>query len=239
MSIRKTEHVRLALGRLNTRGCKVGAIAILFVLMATATAAVFSMDYVSGNATARSSDVYLATGSDICGEYSSKPSQYPAAVATISDTKDYAQVGISMFPSVTQTNAPQPATYYTDVLKVVNDGNVAHQIKQIVISDVSDKNNTLGEISIYCWQGTVPDTTTGLTTLLSTPGTTHVDISGNGASATITPSTGVLIADKEISQSGQAGNVYHIGIVAHAAAGAGTTASNAGHVSFSISIQWA
>jgi len=222
MSIRKTEHVRSALGRLNTRGCKVGAIAILFVLMATATAAVFSMDYATATATTQKSDVQFVKGSDATGS-----TTYPAASVALSDTNDYATVGISMFKSVTQTHL-QPATYYTDLLHVKNSGTVTHTIKAISISNVVVANGAFtngGSITVYyCSSQTdvLADTVP------------HYTID----SSTTSGSTNYVIpigSPQALAATGLAGDTGYIEIVAHASGTAGDTSS----VTFDLSVQWA
>lgn len=224
MSIRKREHVKSVLGRLNTRGGKVGAIAILFVLMATATAAVFSMDYVSGTATTQSSDIHLQAGAD-CITDGSTPSQYPAATAMISSTGDYATIGVSMFPSVSQASpAHQPATYFTDLVRVVNNPDGAiHTIQQVTVSDVhASSNDALGQISVYYWTSN-PSQDVG----------SPLDISSAAGHYDITPTTtgGNLLSHGEQIA---AGGVHYIGVVAYAGSGA----ADLDTVSFSVSIQW-
>jgi len=198
---------RAGIGKLNTRTGKVAALLVLAVLMAAASASVFVMYYGNATATVRAPDVTLVAGSDTGG------STYPSTTVTVAATKDFATIGMSWFPSA--TNSPQPATYFSDLLQVKNVGTSGHTISQITISGITDTNSALGKIVIYYCTSQTND-----------------PASSNVGHFDITTTTGgtLLSSGQAIAASG----THYIEIVAYAASGA--VAPNA--VTFAIGIQW-
>lgn len=190
---------------------KLIAILALVLVMGTASAQVFTMYYGHSTATVRAADVTLVAGTD--ASLVVPPSKYPAATVEVSSTADYATVGISMFAS--ESNLPQPATYFTDVLQIQNAaGAQTHTIKQILISNIDNTDSALGQITVYYCTS---DDLTGVVD--------HFDI---------TDTTGGNLLAIAGEQTIVGGSMAYIAIVAYAA----DTANADDSVAFDIAIQW-
>lgn len=200
--------VRERMGKLNSKTGKIAAILMLAMFMATASASVFVTYYGHGTATAQTPDVQLAAGADNIGG-----TKYPTGTVTISSTMDYADVGISFFASETQT--PQPATYFTDLLQIDNVGTVSHNITQVAISGIVDADTILGQITVYFCTSQTNDPANN--------NVGHFDI-------TSTTGGNVLGATQEIA----AGSTVYLEIVAYANA----TATTGQSVTFDMAVQW-
>jgi hypothetical protein len=131
------------------------ALLALLLCVGLVAATVFTMYYTSVTATVQDPDVRLGAGPDGAGG-----STYPSATVDVATTYDYATVDFSMFPS--ETNTPQPATYYTNLLNISNVGSSSHTIKAITVTSVTDASSSLGKITIYYFatQTDTPETET-------------------------------------------------------------------------------
>lgn len=199
-------HERTA--RLNSKTGKILGVLLLSMLMATASASVFVTYYGNTTATVQSPDVQLVAGSDHGG------TGYPSASVTVASTLDYASIEISIFAS--EVNSPQPATYFTDLLQIYNPSAVNHSVMSVLISDISDPDNVLGEIVVYYCISQTDD-----------------PANNNNGSFVIDSTTGgnVLSAPETLG----AGDTHYIAVVAYAS----DTASVGDSVTFAIAIQWA
>lgn len=179
------------------------------VIIGTSTAAVFTMFYATNTATVKTPDLRFAAGNDSGG------TGYPSATVTVASTYDYANVAFSLFPSA--TNTPQPATYYTNLLKIHNNGEITHTIKSITISDITGASN-LGSLTIYYYatQTDSPQTGTPI------------------GSATLTSSSTGTVTIFSGSQNLAASGTHYIEIVGYAASGAAVDST----VSFNIAVNW-
>jgi hypothetical protein len=206
---------KILLGLLHSKFGKLLPVLLIAGLTATASAAVFVMYYGNATATVQTADVSLVAGSDAPG---SSCSTNPCASATIASTGDFATIGISLYASA--TNTPQPATYYTDLLRVHNGASsVSHAINSVTISNIVGASN-LGSITIYY-----------CSTQTNTPAT-----SSSCDSFSITSSTGGSLS----------GNSVLPATLAHGASGyieavvsAASTATVSSTVTFQIAISWA
>ena len=183
----------------------------LFLIIGIASAAVFTMFYTTNTATVKSTDVQLAAGIDS----TASPTSYPAATVTVAATKDFATVTFSLFPSA--TNTPQPETFYTDLIHIVNNSTNSHTIKSISISSITGATN-LGNVDIYYFAAQTDDPDNGspiaMTSLTSS------------SSGTVSLFSG--------TQSLAASGTQYIEIEGHASA----IASSGSTVTFNLSIQW-
>jgi hypothetical protein len=185
----------------------------LFLIIGISSAAVFTMFYTTNTATVKSTDVQLAAGTDS----TASPTEYPAATVTVAATKDFATVAFSLFPSA--SNTPQPQTFYTDLLHIVNNSTNSHTIKSISISSITGASN-LGNVTIYYYaaQTDTPDTGTPIASISLTSSSTGT-ISLFSGTQTLPPTTN---------------NINYIEIEGHASA----TAATGSTVTFTLSIQW-
>ena len=182
-------------------------------LTVTASATVFVMYYGNATATVRTPDVSLVAGTDISGSCST----YPCATATIASTKDFETVGLSFFPSA--TNTPQPATYFTNMTTVQNGGSASHTINSISISNIGGTTADLGSINIYY-----------CSTQTNTPATS----SSCDSFAITSTSGGSLSGHSILPATLTAGSKGYLEAVAYAASGAAAGQS----VTFQIAISW-
>jgi len=212
----KTESLRHLFG---SKIAKIIPILLIVLMIGAASSTIYVYYIVNNTATVKTPDVQLVAGTDS----TACSSTFPCATVTVQSTKDYATATFSLFPS--NTNTPQPATYYTNFTVVYNSGTVAHTIKAIKLSGFSGLGN-LGNITVdYC----------SLQTEFNANGTL-VTPSNLVGSATITSST---VADQSVSGFGTgvslaASGTGYIEIIAYAS-GAATAGST---VTFQISIQW-
>jgi hypothetical protein len=198
-------------------GSKVGKILPVLIiagLVATASASVYVNYYASATATVSSADIRLVAGSD-----TSSSSSY-APTVTVAPTNDFASIGISLLPSVTQSPAVQPNIFYTNLLQIHNAAATAsHTINAIIVSNIVDANSQLGEIDVYY-----------CTSQQANPvGNT------NCAEFSITSTTGgSLTGNSILPQTLAPGATGYIEIVAHAKA----TATVSDTITFNLQIQW-
>jgi hypothetical protein len=188
---------------------KIIPLVVIAAMMATASASVFTQYYGSTTATVQAADIQLIAGADNLGG-----TVYPTASVSIATTKDFATIGISLFPSA--TNTPQAGTYFTDLLEIKNNAaSASHTISQVSISNIVDSDSALGKITVYYCTSQTND-----------------PANNNVGSFSITSTTGgnVLSSGQSIAHG-----VYHyIEIVAYAK----STASAAQAITFSLAIQW-
>ena len=208
---------KILLGLLHSKFGKLLPVLIIAGLTATASATVFVMYYGNATATVQTADMTLVAGSDASGSCTA----YPCATASVGSTNDYATVGLSLFASATHT--AQPATYYTDLLRVHNGGSGSHSINSVTISSITQSGSDLGSITVYLCASSV-----------------DVSVSANAAtcaSFTFTTTTGgSLTAGSTVTfpYSVTADSSAYVEIVGHAASGA--TASDT--ISFSVAVSW-
>lgn len=196
--------------RLSKRSKILTSLAALALIFGLAAAAIFTMFYTTNTATARTPDIRLVAGNDNIGG-----STYPTASVTVASTYDFATVGFSMFPS--QTNTPQPATYYTNLLNITNYGTASHNITSISIIDLTGKTN-LGNITIY-YYATQTDNPTAATAI---------------GSYSITSASPTTIPIFTGTQTIAAAETQYIEVVAYAA----PTAAPSSQVTFTLTLQW-
>jgi hypothetical protein len=122
--------------------CLLPLFVVSAILIGIASAATITMHSAQSTDIVRTQDVYLAAGPDSTAD----PTTYPAATVVVAPTNDSASIAFSVFPSAAST--PQPATYYTNLLQIVNTGNTSHTINSIKISNITGASN-LGNITIY------------------------------------------------------------------------------------------
>ncbi|MDG6988690.1 MAG: hypothetical protein JRN21_05115 [Nitrososphaerota archaeon] len=195
-------------------GSKLGKILPVLIitgLVATASASVFVIYYGSATATVATPDVKFAVGFDA----SSASSYHPTV--TLSPTNDFATIGITFFPSATES--PQPSIYYTDLLNVTNAGSSAHNIVSFSISNIVDASSSLGVIDVYYCP-----------TQTNAPTSSNCELY---AITSTTPPTGTGAVTFPYSLTASTSN--YIEVVAHAASGA--TAANT--VTFDLQVSWA
>ncbi|MGD6933579.1 MAG: hypothetical protein ACQCN5_05175 [Candidatus Bathyarchaeia archaeon] len=176
---------------------------IMLVLSVTLIGAVSAsrFNYNSIQKTCPDPKVHFVAGSDS----QLHPNNYPAATVHIAPSYTSACVKFSLFPS--ESNTLQPATYYTDLLRLKNYG-AACSVKSITISDINGASN-LGNLTIYFYaaQTDTPQTgnpiaaaslnnsSTGTINLLSTPYTlatfavNYLEVVGYAASTAPSDST--------------------------------------------------
>lgn len=118
-------------------------ILVIAGLIAAASSTVFTLYYSNATATVKTPDVTLVAGPDA----SASCTAYPCATVAVASTSDFATIGLSFFPSV--SNSPQPATYYTDILQVHNGGTTSHTINSVAIGSITDTLTSLGSITVY------------------------------------------------------------------------------------------
>jgi hypothetical protein len=183
-------------------------------LVATASATVFVVYYGSATATVATPEVTLVAGSDTSSSSVYKPT------VSLSTTSDFATIGITLFPSVTQAAAVQPNIFYTDLLEVHNGAvSNSHSINSITISSIADASSQLGEIDVYYCTSSVNPVGSGSCDEFAITSTTGGSLSGHS----ILPATLTH------------GSTGYIEVVAHAKAGA--TASDT--ITFNVQISWA
>ncbi len=204
---------RIISALLNSKLGKLLPVLLIAALTVTASATVFVLYYGSATATVRAPDVVLVAGTDISGSCTA----YPCATATIASTKDFETVGVSFFPSA--TNSPQPASYFTNLTTVYNGGSVSHTINSITISNIGGTTADLGSITVYyCSTQTNTPAASSSCDSFAITSTTGGSLSGHS----------VLPATLAASHTG------YMEVVAYAASGASVSSS----VTFQISISW-
>lgn len=211
---------KILAGILHSKFGKLLPVLLIAGLTASASATVFVMYYGNATATVQTADVQFVNGADIHG---TSCSTFPCASSNLATSthNDSASIGVSFYPATSGT--PQPATYYTNLLQVKNEGTVSHSINSITISNIVDASSSLGQISVYLCASSV-------------------DIS-NGANAAncavfaISSTTGGSLASGStvtFPYSLSAGSSAYIEVAAYAAPSA-----TAGHtVTFSIAMSW-
>jgi hypothetical protein len=143
-------------------------IALIFLIVLTIFIGIVSASahksYNGKNIGPIKTSIRLMAGSDS----EKNPLNYPAATVNVASTHSCATVVFSIFPSA--SNTLQPATYYTDLLRIKNFGTTPYTIKRVTISDITGASN-LGSLTVYLFatQTDSPTTNTpiGSVTLMS------------------------------------------------------------------------
>jgi hypothetical protein len=127
----------------------VAALIVLAVVFSTVSASPIAINQQNTPA------IKLEAGTD-----SSNSTSYPCAHVNIQN-ENRAIITFSLFPS--EENTPQPATYYTDLLKIENYGTANATINSVMVSGITGASN-LGEITIYLFaeQTNNPETETAI-----------------------------------------------------------------------------
>ena len=123
---------------------QLGLASVILVLTVFAILLEVGYSYGSGFSSSRSDGLSLVAGSDTTNSCSS----FPCAEAQVSSANDFASLSLSIFPSSVK-KAQQPETYYTDLLDLKNNGNIARTVNAISISSVNDSSSILGSLSIF------------------------------------------------------------------------------------------
>lgn len=192
---------------------KLVPILVIAGLVATASSTVFTLYYGSATATVKIPDVTLVAGPDASGSCTA----FPCATVAVASTNDFATIGLSFFPSV--SNSPQPATYYTDLLQVHNGGTASHTIDSVAIGSITDSFSSLGSITVYYCSAQT-----------DTPAT-----SATCDSFAITSTAGGSLSGHSIlPQTLAAGATAYVEIVAYAASTAAATHTT----TFTATVSW-
>jgi len=201
----------------NSRYGKVIPILLLAAMMMTATATVFAAYYINNTATVRAADVTLVNGPDVSGSCST----YPCVTSTLSATSDYAAVSFSIFKSA--TNAPQPNSYFTNLIQVHNGGASSHSITSVQVTGpiTSTRAADFGEIDVfYCTTQTDAPTSANCVE----------------QAITSTASTGTLSGSFTFPQTIAASATQYVEIIGHA--GSGVTVVSGDTITFDIQVNW-
>jgi len=121
---------------------KILPVLLIALLIGSASSTVYTFYIMNNTATVKASDMRLVAGTDSLASCTT----YPCATVTVASSNDYATVSLSLFPSV--ANAPQPATYYSNLTTIQNHGTAAHSIKAIKVSGFTNLAN-LGAVTVY------------------------------------------------------------------------------------------
>ena len=199
---------------------KILPVLLIALLIGAASSTVYVYFIVNATGTARTPDVRLVAGTDA----SASCTTYPCTTVAVASTNDFATVAFSLFPS--NTNTPQPATYYSNLTTIQNKGTVAHSIKSIKISGFTNVANLGGITVYYCTAQTEfnPDGT------LATPANcvgSYTITSGSTGYQSISGTFPVALNAGAPSKGYIEMSAFALGTVA-----AGST------VSFQVSIQW-
>ena len=198
---------------------KIIPILLIILMIGAASSTIYVYYIVNNTATVQYTNVLLAAGPDASGSCSTT---YPCATVTVGSTKDFATVTLSLFPS--NTNSPQPATYYSNLLQIQNNGTVAHSIKAIQISGFAGVAN-LGNITVdYCTAQSEFNPSGTLVTPASLGATYSITSSSSGTQSM----SGTFPISLAASGTG------YFEIVAYALG----TANSGSTITFQISIQW-
>jgi len=201
---------------------KILPVLLIALLIGAASSTVYVYFIANATGTVRTSDVRLVAGTD-----SGTCTTYPCATVTVGSTNDFATVAFTLFPS--NTNTPQPATYYSNLTTVQNKGTAAHSIKSIQISGLTNGAN-LGALTVwYCTTQTEfnPDGT--LVTPANCVGSYQITSASSGYHSV----SGTFPVSLPVT-TGAGGAKGYIEMSAYALG----TAAAASTVSFQISIQW-
>jgi len=197
---------------------KILPVLLIALLIGAASSTVYTFYIMNNTATVKTPDLRLVAGTDS----SACTTSYPCTTVTVASTFDFATVSLSIFPSA--ANAPQPATYYSNLTTIQNRGTVAHSIKAIKVSGFTNLAN-LGAITVYyCTAFTEfnPDGT------LVTPGNCVGSYTITSASAGYQSVSGAFPVAIAAGSKGY----FEVAGYALSTAAAGST------VGFQISIQW-
>ena len=168
-------------------------LAVLMIFVGIVTAGALTTNN-NQNSASQVPDVRLAAGPDS----TSSTNTYPSANVNVAPPYNTAKISLSLFPS--DQNTPQPATYYTNLLQIQNQGTANYTIDGITISDISGASN-LGGLTIYLFANQTDNpaasnaigsaslnaSSTGTisllnrTYLLPPSGTSYIEISGYAA----------------------------------------------------------
>ena len=122
-------HNRQAKSPVRTALVKWAALVLLVALAASAgavSAAVFALNEAQ-NSEAGPIGVRLFARPDS----SSTTATFPSAIVNVAPTYQTADVALSLFPS--ESNFPQPSTYYTNLLQIENLGKDSNKISSITV----------------------------------------------------------------------------------------------------------
>ena len=214
-------NIRSHLGVVGRLG-KTVLVLLAIAMVGLASASVYVFYYVNPTSTIRASDITLVAGSD---SGSGACPNYPCATVGISSTGDTAVVQLSMFKA-NGTFVPPPATYYSNLIKVV-DANHAHTIQSVQVFGVASTRATdFGKVIVYyCTAQTDfnPDAT------LVTPGNCPGSYSITSASAGYF-SLGIS------NQAIALGATHYIEVVVYAGNNALNVAGDT--IKFNVAVQW-
>jgi hypothetical protein len=190
---------------------KILLVSLIVVSLLACTAAGGFSGFLGQNVSVTSMhDVHLIAGSDC----QSNPC-CPSTVIKASDKFECASFNINLYPS--KFNDPQPATYFTDLLEIVNVGQVSHKIQGITVSVISGSSN-LGTLKIYYLENQTDDLKNAISIATCTL--------GNDTSGAIS----LINSSHEIAS----GSLEYIEIAAYAAPNAEPNAN----VTFMLCLRW-
>jgi len=154
---------------------KIIPILLIALLIGTASSTVYQYYTGSATGTVQTPDLILRAGSDV----SASCSTYPCATETISSTNDFATIGLSFFPSA--TNTPQPASYYSNLTTIQNHrtGGASHTIRSISAKLTGGAAN-LGGITVYYCTAMTEFNPDGSPVAANCPGSVSLTSSSNG-----------------------------------------------------------
>lgn len=202
---------------------KILPVLLIALLIGAASSTVYVYFIANASGTVTTTDVRLVAGTDSTGSCTT----YPCATVTVGSTNDYATMTFSLFPS--NTNTPQPATYYSNLTTIQNRGTAAHSIKSIELSGFTG-GTYLGAIKVYyCTTQTEfnPDGT------LVTPANCVGSYTITSASSGYQSVSGTFPVSLPVTTGANGAKGYiEMSAYASSSAAAGST------VSFQISIQW-
>lgn len=196
-------------------GSKLGKILPVLViagLVATASAAVFVNYYANGTATVGTNDLALAAGPDSA----TCTTNFPCINIGVSTPADTATIAMNL--GTDSVGTPQPQSFFTDAVHIVNNGAASRSIKSITISGITSTHAAdFGSITVYYCTTQTDSPPTGCVGSL-----TFTSITGGSVSGTFPQSIGAS-ATQYLEFSGYAGS----------------GATNGDTITFSVQIQWA
>lgn len=204
------------LGRLG----KAALVLLAVAMIGLASASVYVFYYVNPTSTIRASDITLVAGSD---SGAGACPNYPCATVGISSTGDTAAVQLSMFKA-NGTFVPPPATYYSNLIKVV-DANHAHTIQSVQVFGItSTRASDFGKVIVYyCTAQTDFN-----------PDSTLVNSGNCPGSISLTSTTGGSLGIS--NQAIALGATHYIEVVVYAGNNALNVAGDT--IKFNVAVQW-
>ena len=196
-------------------GSKVGKILPVLViagLVATASASVFVLYYGSATATVGTNDIALAAGSDSTACTTNFPCITVTPSSPIADTAT-----IAMNLGTDTATSPQPETYFTDAMHIVNSGPNTRTINSITVSSIGSTHPAdFGSITVYY-----------CTSQSDTPATSCA-----GSFAITSTTGGTVSGGAQTIASAGTGYIEIVGF-----AGSGATGGDT--ITFNVQISWA